>query len=109
MKDREQTGAEALYLIRVRGILDEGWSDWFGGVEMAPEQAVDGSPITMLTGIFDHAALHGVLAKLRDLNLTLISVTRLESERAGSAPELRTETGQPRSGSFTGLPECHPR
>lgn len=80
MDDRETTGAEALYLIRVRGMLDENWSDWFGGVEMAPEEAVDGSPITMLTGIFDHSALHGVLARLRDLNLVLISVSRFESE-----------------------------
>jgi hypothetical protein len=80
MDDRETTGAEALYLIRVRGMLDESWSDWFGGVEMAPEQAVDGSPSTMLTGLLDHAALHGVLARLRDLNLVLISVTRLESD-----------------------------
>jgi hypothetical protein len=80
MNDREQASAEALYLIRVRGMLNEGWSEWFGGVEMAAEQAIDGSPITMLTGTFDHSALHGVLARLLDLNLTLISVTRLESE-----------------------------
>jgi len=80
MDDHEITGAEARYLIRVRGMLDESWSDWFGGVEMAPEQAVDGSAVTMLTGIFDHAALHGVLNRLRDLNLTLISVTRYESD-----------------------------
>ena len=80
MNGREEPSAEALYLIRIRGMLDESWSDWLGGVEMAPEQAVDGSSITMLTGIFDHSALHGVLARLRDLNLTLISVVRLESE-----------------------------
>lgn len=80
MADREETGAEALYLIRVRGMLDARWSDWFGGVEMASEQAVDGSPITMLTGTFDHSALHGALTRLRDLNLILISVTRMESE-----------------------------
>ena len=80
MADREEPSAEALYLIRVRGLLDERWSDWFGGVEMAPEEAVDGSPITMLTGTFDHSALHGVLTRLRDLNLTLISVTRMGSE-----------------------------
>jgi hypothetical protein len=80
MNELEQTGAEAFYLIRVRGMLDDGWADWFGGLEMAPEQGIDGSPITMLTGIFDHSALHGVLGRLRDLNLTLLSVTRLESE-----------------------------
>jgi hypothetical protein len=80
MYAREHRSAEAFYLIRIRGVLDESWSDWFGGVEIAPEQAVDGSPITMLTGTFDHSALHGILDRLRDLNLTLISVTRLESE-----------------------------
>jgi hypothetical protein len=81
----EEIGAEALYLIRVRGMLDKRWSDWFGVVEMASEQAIDGTPITLLTGTFDHSALHGVLDRLRDLNLTLISVTRLESEpRRGS-------------------------
>ncbi len=80
MNERQPTGAEAFYLVRVRGMLDESWSDWFGGVEMAPERAVDGSPITMLAGTFDNSALHGVLDRLRDLNLTLISVTRLESD-----------------------------
>jgi hypothetical protein len=79
MNDREESSAEALYLIRVRGTLGANWSDWFGGVEMAPEQAVDGSTITMLSGVFDNSALHGVLTRLRDLNLILISVTRLET------------------------------
>jgi hypothetical protein len=84
MDDLDETGARALYLIKIRGMLDEDWSDWFGGVEMAPEQTVDGSPVTLLTGSFDHSALHGALARLRDLNLTLISVSRLESdERQG--------------------------
>jgi hypothetical protein len=78
MNDRGKASAEACYLIRVQGTLNGGWAEWFGGVEMVPEEAGDGSPITRLTGIFDHSALHGVLARLRDLNLTLISVTRLE-------------------------------
>ena len=80
MDDQERTGTEAFYLIRVRGALDESWSEWFGGVEVGDEQALDGSPITLLTGTLDHAALHGILARLRDLNLVLLSVTRLEQE-----------------------------
>jgi hypothetical protein len=84
MNEQGAMGAEAFYLVRVRGVLDENWSDWFGGVEMAPEQAADGSPITMLAGSFDHSALHGVLDRLRDLNLTLISVTRMESDPRGT-------------------------
>ncbi|MGD8462289.1 MAG: hypothetical protein PVI09_00350 [Anaerolineae bacterium] len=80
MEDQQGSGVEALYLIRVRGTLDTDWSEWFGGVEMGVEQAIDGSPITLLTGLLDHAALHGILTRLRDLNLTLLSVTRLEQE-----------------------------
>ena len=49
-------------------------------MEVGDEQALDGSPITLLTGTLDHAALHGILARLRDLNLILLSVTRLEQE-----------------------------
>ena len=78
MSYNDDIATDALYLIRVRGALDERWSDWFGGVEMASEQAIDGSPTTLLTGTLDHAALHGVLDRLRDLNLILISVSRLE-------------------------------
>ena len=78
MNTCEMGSAKARYLIRVRGMLDERWSDWFGGVEMAPERAIDGTPITMLAGVLDHSALHGVLGRLRDLNMTLISVNRVE-------------------------------
>ena len=79
MSDREEPGAKARYQIRVRGTVGKRWSDWFGGVEIAPEWTDDGTPITLLTGYFDHSALHGVLDRLRDLNLTLISVTRMEA------------------------------
>jgi hypothetical protein len=80
MEDQKGSSVEALYLIRIRGTLDSGWSEWFGGVEIGVEQAIDGSPVTLLTGILDHAALHGILTRLRDLNVTLLSVTRLERE-----------------------------
>ena len=86
MNDRGQASAEARYLIGVRGVLDESWSDWFGGVEVALEQAVDGSPVTLLTGMFDHSTPHGILARSRDLNLTLISVSQVESD-AGQGGE----------------------
>ena len=56
--------------------LDERWSRWFEGVE------IDGSESgTIIRGVLaDEAALHGVLAKIRDLRLPLISVRRLDSE-----------------------------
>lgn len=61
------------YEICVEGELPRGWADWFDGLEIRP----DPSGITILAGpLADQAALHGVLAKIRDLNLKLISVRR---------------------------------
>ena len=64
--------APTVYQIRIRGVISSSWSDWFDGMEIEPQ--VDGE--TLLTGpVIDHAALHGILCRLRDLNLPLISVT----------------------------------
>ena len=61
------------YEIRVQGPLPSGWSDWFEGLDIRP--GPDGDSI--LAGpLADQAALHGVLAKIRDLNVKLISVNR---------------------------------
>lgn len=60
------------YEIRVKGHLDGRWSEWFDGMEITNLE--DGE--TGLSGeIVDQAALHGVLAKVRDLNLTLVAVS----------------------------------
>ncbi len=60
------------YEIKVRGHLDPHWSDRFGGLELT--HLADNE--TLLTGSLpDQAALHGLLELVRDLNLTLISVT----------------------------------
>jgi hypothetical protein len=64
--------APVIYQIRVRGIIGQSWSDWFGGMQIEPQ--ADGQ--TRLTGVVtDQAALHGILDRLRDLNLPLVSVT----------------------------------
>jgi hypothetical protein len=63
----------ALYQIKIQGRIDYKWSAWFE--EMTIVSQSDGT--TLLTGSMkDQAALHGVLARIRDLNLVLISVTR---------------------------------
>lgn len=68
------------YQIRVQGWISERWADWFEGVTVIYEGAEDGSPITILTGpVVDQAALRGLLTKIWDLNLALISVTRVET------------------------------
>ena len=67
------------YEIVVKGHLDEERSYWFEGLTMATGLGEDGTPITTFTGqLVDQAALHGVLAKMRDMNLPLISVTPIE-------------------------------
>ena len=63
----------------MQGRLDASWSDWFDGMTLTFEKRGDDSPVTTLTGaVMDQAALHGLLSKISDLNLTLISVTRIE-------------------------------
>jgi hypothetical protein len=61
------------YRFRVSGHLDDRWSDWFGG--LAVQRRDDGT--TLLVGpVVDQAALHGVIALIRDLGLPLLSVRR---------------------------------
>ena len=66
------------YQIKVPGHLDGSWADWGGRMTLTVES--DGSPITTLTGIFDQAALHGLLRRLYSLGLPLISVNCIEGD-----------------------------
>ncbi len=64
-----------LYRIRVRGQLRPEWSEWFGGLAVRPEPNGD----TTLAGpVADQAALYALLARVRDLGLTLLAVNRDE-------------------------------
>ena len=60
------------YEIRVEGHLTADWSDWFEGLVVCQEPSGE----TVLSGSLDQAALHGVLAKVRDLGLPLVAVNR---------------------------------
>ena len=65
------------YHIKVKGTLDRKWSDWFDGFDILYE--VEGE--TLLVGMVrDQAALHGLLSKIRDLGLPLLTVQRMEGE-----------------------------
>lgn len=65
------------YSIKVKGYLNKKWSDWFEGMKITYE-----GEETNLTGpVADQAALHGLLIRIRDLNLTLLSVERLGTKK----------------------------
>ena len=62
------------YQLRVEGRLDERWAEWFEGLTLTPTDNGD----TLITGwVADQAALHGLLKKVRDLGLPLLSVNPL--------------------------------
>ena len=68
-----------LYEIRIHGHLAHQWADWFGVLTVKLEENGD----TLLTGtMVDQSALHGLLRKVRDLGMPLISVNRIEPGRA---------------------------
>ncbi len=78
------TGDDAVrYEIRVKGHLDPRWTAWFDGMSVTPER--DGT--TNVHGpVVDQAALHGLLQKLRDTGLPLVSVTQVVPGRTAGRP-----------------------
>ena len=67
------------YEIQVQGELDSGWEEWFDGFSVSVQHASKQSRSTTFHGpVADQSALRGILCKLWDLNLTLISVRRIE-------------------------------
>jgi hypothetical protein len=63
------------YEIRVEGLVDGLWTEWFNGMEIT---YVDNAETILMGGLPDQTALHGVLNRIRDLGLNLISVRRME-------------------------------
>jgi len=73
--ERSHPATDVSYEIRIKGHLDARWAAWFDGMDLSREP--DGT--TVIQGaIADQAALHGVLQKVRDLGLELVSVTRMK-------------------------------
>jgi hypothetical protein len=69
------SGDSQVYQIRIRGHLGSEWADWFGNLAVSLEDDGD----TVLTGpVADQAALHGLLKKVRDLGMPLVSVNRAD-------------------------------
>jgi hypothetical protein len=83
-RDREHG---AVYEIRLRGWLHEGWSRWFDGMSIEHSCEAAGLTTTKPTGtIANQAALHGALERIWNLNLVLFSVRRAEMESQQAEP-----------------------
>jgi hypothetical protein len=83
MPDEINLGSEKaqplVYQIRIKGHLGREWTDWFGGLAITLEDNGE----TLLTGsLIDQAALHGLLRKVRDLGVPLLSVNRVKPGEA---------------------------
>jgi len=71
-----------IYQIRIKGHLGHQWADWFEGLTITLEENGE----TLLTGlVVDQAALHGLLKRVRDLGMPLLSVNRVEPEQEDAA------------------------
>lgn len=65
---------DPIYHIRLEGQIDPCWSQWLGGMAIQP---LEGGETLLVGPIADQSALHGVLAKIRDMNLKLIAVNKV--------------------------------
>jgi hypothetical protein len=82
MNQTEDQYEPGVYAIRIRGHLAARWADWFEGLTITHEANGD----TLLTGpVIDQTALHGMLRKVRDLNMTLVAVNRIEPGQADAS------------------------
>ena len=77
MKKPDKYHFSADYRIKLKGHLDHKWSDWFDGMTISSQDRE-----TILTGqVADQAALHGLLIRIRDLNMILLQLERIDPDQ----------------------------
>ena len=87
MADGDTFRDQEVYQIEVQGRLHDRWSAWFHDVTISFREVGDGSSITTLTGaVADQARLRGILSKLWDLNMKVVSVSQIGSEEPRALP-----------------------
>jgi hypothetical protein len=74
-----------IYEIKIKGLLDDHWQQWFEGMTLKRRESPEADQeYSLIRGwIVDQPALHGLLAKIRDLNLTLLSVRKISTSDLG--------------------------
>jgi hypothetical protein len=76
MTNNREFDRQVSYRIILNGVLDPSWSDWFDGFSISSQ-----ADSTILSGIVpDQSALHGILAKINDLSLTIVSVEKISQD-----------------------------
>ena len=82
LNPKTDLGQSMVFQIRIKGHLGSQWTDWFEGLTITLEEDGD----TLLTGpVIDQAALHGLLKKVRDLGMPLVSVSPVEPGQADAS------------------------
>jgi len=84
---KSDSSQHLIYQIRIEGHLGQQWIDWFDGLSITLEEDGD----TLLTGpVIDQAALHGLLKKVRDLGMPLVSIRQVQINETHPDPSLRS-------------------
>ncbi len=92
-----------VYQIRIQGHLGREWTDWFGGLTITLEDNGE----TLITGpVVDQAALHGLLRKVRDLGMPLLSLSRVEPGQAEAPDVNETHHYRAKKGGDTDESDC---
>jgi hypothetical protein len=82
LDSKADPGEPTVYQLRIKGHLGSEWADWFGGLTIT----LDDNGDSLLTGpVIDQAALHGLLKKVRDLGMPLVSVSPVEPSQADAS------------------------
>jgi hypothetical protein len=83
-RNHQESHRPTVYQIRIHGQIGQKWTDWFDGLSIS---LVEGD--TLLTGpLVDQAALHGIMKKLRDLGVTLVSINQIKELGEEESPVL---------------------
>jgi hypothetical protein len=88
------------YRVTLEGVIDPSWSGWFAGMEIVSGQETQTGRVTVLTGVIpDQGALRGLLTRVWDLNLVLLSVQQIDPPVLLSTAQGNEDEKQPRDGS----------